>query len=275
LPDEFQLGVAGAELVPARSVDATQVLDALNRCVEGSSWLSVSCAFDRAQVIAQGAGLHQVVEAAFDALLPVYRASAWRREDGEAAIADELARGRAAREAHAAELARREAEWLAQHHDAIARRREEAVTATRERVASLEPTRPHVWISAVPTQASPAMQREAEPSRAVREFERRVQTGRQKAGGSTPRSDSGERPSSPPGPHQARGARPQPAATVEWVEADAPVAMGARVRIRTGPFAGKVGTVVEIDARGQAKVSLGLLSARVESSSLVTLLAKE
>lgn len=41
-----------------------------------------------------------------------------------------------------------------------------------------------------------------------------------------------------------------------------------RVRIGKGPFAGKVGTVQEID-RGVAKVLLGLMAARVDVGDLV------
>ena len=43
---------------------------------------------------------------------------------------------------------------------------------------------------------------------------------------------------------------------------------GARVRITGGPFSGKVGTVAEVDGRGQVKVLLGLLMARVEASQV-------
>ena len=50
-----------------------------------------------------------------------------------------------------------------------------------------------------------------------------------------------------------------------------PVLIGGRVRIRNGPFAGKEGTVTALDAKGQARVSLGLLTARVELRDLITL----
>jgi hypothetical protein len=43
---------------------------------------------------------------------------------------------------------------------------------------------------------------------------------------------------------------------------------GARVRVRTGAFADKVGIVGELDGRGGARVLLGLLSTRLDVSDL-------
>jgi hypothetical protein len=45
-------------------------------------------------------------------------------------------------------------------------------------------------------------------------------------------------------------------------------AKGASVRILGGPFAGKLGVVLDLDGRGSARVMLGLLSARVALDSL-------
>jgi len=46
---------------------------------------------------------------------------------------------------------------------------------------------------------------------------------------------------------------------------------GARVRVRSGPFADKVGTVSEVDGRGGARVMLGLLSSRFDLQELEAL----
>jgi hypothetical protein len=43
---------------------------------------------------------------------------------------------------------------------------------------------------------------------------------------------------------------------------------GAKVRVLSGPFAGKVGVVGELDGRGGARVHLGLLSTRLEIADL-------
>jgi hypothetical protein len=39
--------------------------------------------------------------------------------------------------------------------------------------------------------------------------------------------------------------------------------VGAKVRVLGGPFAGRVGVISELDGKGGAMVTLGLLSARV------------
>jgi transcription antitermination factor NusG len=43
---------------------------------------------------------------------------------------------------------------------------------------------------------------------------------------------------------------------------------GVRVRVAQGPFAGKVGVVQELDAKGGARVMLGLLAVRFELEHL-------
>jgi hypothetical protein len=59
------------------------------------------------------------------------------------------------------------------------------------------------------------------------------------------------------------GSRGGPAASkVETIE------KGTRVRVVEGPFGGQVGTVQELDARGMARVMLGLLAVRLEVSNL-------
>src|SRR5438309_11866735 len=47
-----------------------------------------------------------------------------------------------------------------------------------------------------------------------------------------------------------------------------PLDVGAKVRVLGGPFAGRVGVISELDGRGGALVTLGLLSARVLMENL-------
>jgi transcription antitermination factor NusG len=54
------------------------------------------------------------------------------------------------------------------------------------------------------------------------------------------------------------------------VDPEAALVPGSRVQVKSGPFAGKVGAIVERDVRG-AKVSFGLLSARVNLGDLEAL----
>ncbi len=49
---------------------------------------------------------------------------------------------------------------------------------------------------------------------------------------------------------------------------------GSRVRVRSGPFADKVGVVAELDGRGAARVIIGGLSTRVELADIEPLAAR-
>jgi hypothetical protein len=44
--------------------------------------------------------------------------------------------------------------------------------------------------------------------------------------------------------------------------------VGAKVRVLGGPFAGRVGVISELDGKGGARVTLGLMSARVPLEDL-------
>ena len=43
---------------------------------------------------------------------------------------------------------------------------------------------------------------------------------------------------------------------------------GSKVRVRSGPFADKIGLICELDGRGGARVLLGLLSTRLALDAL-------
>lgn len=64
---------------------------------------------------------------------------------------------------------------------------------------------------------------------------------------------------------RARGA---PASATD-VDPNAQIERGTRVRVLAGPFANKVGVVQEIDAKGRARVRLGLLAATLDLKDLV------
>jgi len=51
--------------------------------------------------------------------------------------------------------------------------------------------------------------------------------------------------------------------------AEVVIERGARVRVLKGPFSGKVGVVQELDAKGGARVMLGLLAVRLEVTNLM------
>ncbi len=53
------------------------------------------------------------------------------------------------------------------------------------------------------------------------------------------------------------------------VDPNAAIEKGTRVRVLSGPFVGRVGTVQEVDGKGFAKVLLGLLATRVPLAQLI------
>lgn len=71
---------------------------------------------------------------------------------------------------------------------------------------------------------------------------------------------------------RAKGPVPAEAETSERARKAPPshwgIGLGDRVRVVAGPFAGKVGLVQEIDAKGGARVMLGLLIVRFEFENL-------
>lgn len=68
-------------------------------------------------------------------------------------------------------------------------------------------------------------------------------------------------------PRLRAGLRRRPAGAS--VDPRAPIEKGSRVRVLGGAFAGKVGTVQDLDGKGGARVMLGLLAVRVDAKDLV------
>jgi hypothetical protein len=238
LPQEFVLAVGNGTAVPACEATGEAIARALDEALASGSAVGITRAFSRAEAIARGATLLEDVTLGFDALVPVYRLFAWQPDDDVAGIAPEIERERASRDAHVAELAAREAENAARVAAETERRREAALHETRERMAAMERPRPsaaRAWTAPIPAPAP--------------------------------------RPSETPRVHrEAPSSRPaESAAPARWIESADAIATGGHVRIRRGPFTGKVATVVEIDAKGQAKVAFGLWSVRLDLRDLVSL----
>ncbi len=281
LPNGFVVGVAGGDSVAASSCDPATVKSFLDRAIETGSWLVVARSWSRAEAIALGESIAMHARQAFDALMPVHRALAWFPDDDLAAVGEDIVRNRAALEANVAEARAREAEWNAEHGAEIERRRAEAVVETRERLAAQErprsvPTGRHPR-SAHPAPVATSVTTVAPPNPPRVEAPRR-----------SPEPEAAPAHKHFPLLSEAKGGRDfRERAPIQrppvrkdipddqLVETAAPVAVGSRVRIRQGAFAGKSGTVTQLDARGAARVAVGALTARVEVGDLVTLGEKQ
>ena len=273
LPSDYVMGVTGHDSVPAHTVDAAALAATFEALTDASQWWFLGRAMPRAEAVATGPALAPWIEDTFRALLPLYRLVAWSHDNDLVSIEREVEAARAERLAHVDEEAAREATWKAEQLAEIERRREVAQVETRERVALAERPRPAVVHSAVQHLAPPAEPlkftpppRPAEPLKFT----------------PPPRPSAPPKPSAPPPsvrPERSQdelrerlSKAPKPRAEArEPVESAAPVTVGAKVKIKSGPFAERVGSVAEVDGKGHARVLFGLIAARLEVTELITL----
>ncbi len=255
LPESFTTGVTGHASVPAREADAASLASTFEALQGASQWWFLGRSMERAEAVAAGPALAEWIDETFRALLPIYRLTAWSQENDLVSIEREVEAARAERRAHLDEEAAREARWQAEHLAEIERRREVAEAETRERVALSERPRPAVVQSAV--------HRLSEAPR--------VPAGQRPSAAPRPRSEAPPRPETSRDELREKLSRAKPSvAPKAQVETAAPVAVGAKVKVKTGPFAERVGTVAEVDGKGHARVLFGLIAARLDATELVT-----
>lgn len=248
------VGVTDGPTFAAKDLDGVRLAATLDALSAPARWWFVrALRVSRADAVARGASLGDELARAFDALVPLYRLVAWSKENDLVSVEADIARVEAERAAHERESADREAAWRAQHDAEILRAREAAGVRSQERAAAQERARPAVVSAAVqgivrreepPAPERPAPRREERPKPAAR------------------------KPLEP----KAIEAKPAPRAPEPKPETAPPtLAVGVRVKVGSGPFAGRVGTVTDLDGKGFAKVNFGLLSARVELAEIATI----
>lgn len=264
LPADFVMGVTGHDSVPARDVDGAALSATFDALTDASQWWFLGRKRPRAEAVAAGSSLGEWVEETFRALLPIYRIAAWSHDNDLVSIEAELEAARAERLAHVSSEAAREAEWQAQHLAEIERRRETAEAETRERLARSERPRPAVVQFAVQHITSESVrppQRASTPPRPSV----RVETA------PAPVASKPPPPQHPEAELRERLSKaPKPRSVLPPVETASPVVVGAKVKVKSGPFAERIGTVAEVDAKGHARVLFGLIAARLEVGELVT-----
>ncbi len=263
------LGVTGGPSWAAAGIDVAALRASVEALTAPDAWWHVTARIPRAEALALGTDLGARLTYEFGQLLPVFRAVAWRPDNDHVSLGADLAAADASRAAHAAALAAEESAWRAQHEADIARARTEAESRAQERAAALAPARPEAVQAAVGAVVRSA----AESSRAESSQPRRDARG--------PREPSPQGPrGTKPGNARPAAARPAPAKPTAPQAAPKPaaaapaaptgVAVGARVKVLAGPFAGRAGVITEIDPRG-VRVSFGMLGARVERGDIEAL----
>lgn len=265
LGPDVVLGVTGGPSWAAAGVDVAALRASVEALVAPEAWWHVTARIPRAEALALGEGLGPRLGEEFGRLLPVFRAIAWRPDNDHVSLGAALATADARRAAQAAAHAAEEAAWRSQHEASIARARGEAERRAQARAAAQAPARPEAVQAAV----GPVLASAAQPAKPHRDA-------RASQGGAAPRpraAQPGGSAAAPVKPQRSRPAAPRATPTPEPsppTSAPAGVAVGARVKVLAGPFAGRAGVVTEIDPRG-VRVSFGMLGARVERDQLEAL----
>lgn len=291
LPEPFVFTVPGGERVPAPAVTPATLEAFLAAFPEGgASWFEVGRVWPKPEAAAAGSGLLRRAAEDLARLAPLYAAAAWTPENDHVGFDRLLERVRLER-AHEEE----------EHDDAkraFSERRAESHAAARERLERLFAERgPSITRGAtreipagpLPAWAPAGRRRRAEPAEAPAPREPAPEP-------SEPRTATAEHPGEPephpraaPGPVRTRdrdesaaetgprrvprpapGPRTAPPAPPPSGERPLPggLAPGSLVRFRDGALRGRVGTLFEVNARGEARVMLGLFTTRVPVDQL-------
>ena len=262
LPEQFQYGISGRSAAPVATVNEESLRQLTERVRDEGAALWIGWTVSRDLALEHTETLDEQLEDALIALAPVYQRMAWRETDDPAGLKEEIARLREGVAKLAAERAAQEREAKQQKAREREQETERSRKRTRERLA-YDATRPRPTLGDLfkpataaaggkdaPSEASPVRPKLPEPPAAMSH-------GKQRAA---------KRKELPKPPSVSR---PQPAPPPTYVTGGA-LDKGAKVRVLSGPFAGKVGVVSEVDNRGGARVLLGLLSTRVLTEQLET-----
>jgi hypothetical protein len=269
LPDQFELRAGGpqgeAMRLPCSAASSPQITAVLARCASENVPLWIGWRVLRETALAHADILDEQLEDAVLALFPVYQLIAWSRDNDHVGIEREL-EGLQREQARAhAEVVALDEKWKAEQ----AAERERATLAARARAEEAGAGRRPVTLATL---------FKSTPAKDTRDTGVRLEPRQGKDAAPRDGKDAGKR--EPP-----RDAR-QPlqvkarAAAPTFAKPPADVAArregsgeptwekGAKVGILSGPFAGKVGTIAEMEGARSARVLLGLLSTRLDIAQL-------
>jgi hypothetical protein len=247
MPDEFAIGLIGVPLFPrASAASAEDVRALLDDSQRNRRPLWIGWSIKREIALAHASDLDDDLADALVALAHVYRLVAWA-QDNDLIAATRRGAWRAGR-ARAEERRERGREE---------RRKRRDRKGVRKGTVRVEGSR---------------REREQDARRLVKLVDREAASPSQRGDRDTDpesRRDSAPVRTVPPRRPilptslRARGA------PVADVDPKTPIEKGTRVRVLAGPFANKVGNVEELDAKGRARVRLGLLVALLDLKDVV------
>jgi hypothetical protein len=263
LPEEFAIGVAPEDRLAVSSATPDAIRGMIERAAAGQVPLWIGWSVARDTAAEHAAILDEQLEDAIIALAPIYHLVAWSRENDHIALdrrMESVEQERA--RAHAAAEAQTE-RWRVEQAEA----RQKAAEQARPRVAlhDGEPRRG----AASPRRPSLDALFSGLPPRGA------VTTGAPRA----PQTPRGSVTTAAIEPQPTAAIEPQPSQPTAATEARPPpspaqppppaeLEKGSKVRVLSGPFADKIGVIGDLDARGGARVLLGLLSTRLDLAEL-------
>ena len=271
LPEQFYFGISGREVQPVASISAESLSLIADRLRDEGAALWIGWSVPRELALEHAETLDEQLEDALVALAPVYQRLAWREDDDPAGLRETLDRMRA----DVTQAAATRAEQDRKARVEKARVREEQTERSRERTkerVDYDATRPRPTLAdlfkpGTPAGSDkPALKPPVAPARSDRKLPEppaAMSHGKRPDRASKPRDAGRTRDAGKPAPqHVVSRPRRAPVAPTAYV-AGGSVEKGAEVRVLSGPFAGKIGVIGDVDGRGGARVLLGLLSTRL------------
>jgi hypothetical protein len=271
LPDHYEVGLVGGELISPSALDRERVGAFAEAFQAERGWLFTGARLPRDQVAVLGAEVVDTAVETLELLIPVYRFVAWspdndavsmdqivaERQEAIKATQEEYVRERAEREerrraieaerrelrAEVEERARHTQRWLERERDA--RRALARAFAAKEEAAETAATSEQpIQVSAPPE--APAAEPARKPSTRERPRQRR----------------DDRRP-----PRHGGAGRPAPAPKVS-AERMAVLHVGDQVEVLKGFLKGRFGVIQDIEEKGSLKVSFGALSSRLDADDV-------
>lgn len=276
LPDEFAIGV-DEERLAARAASPAVIETMLERAAKGQVPLWIGWSVPRDVALEHADTIGEQLEDALIALAPIYVLVSWSRQNDHIALDSRLEGVERERARTHAEVEAQTEKWRAEQAAA----RERSLSEARAR-GETDHARHH----------APGFARGGPGGPRRVSLDSLFKPGSATSGDRERREVRDSEPTKPatssvtPGRDQSETTpRPRPVIAAEHApdvpsrvasQTAAPTApalatleKGARVRVLCGPFADKVGVVSELDGRGGARVMLGLLSTRIDTSDLV------
>lgn len=250
MPDEFAIGIIGVPLFPrASAASADDFRALLDDSERNRRPLWIGWSIKREIALAHASDLDDDLADALVALAHLYRLVAWAQDN------DLIATNR--RGAWRAGRARAE-ERRERGREERRKRRDRKGVGSRKGTVRPEGSR---------------RDREQDARRLVKLVERDVPPvslkGEHDTDPESRRESTPVRTVPPRRPVLPTSLRARGAPAAADVDPKAPIEKGTRVRVLAGPFANKVGIVEALDAKGRAKVRLGLLVALLELKDVV------